>query len=94
MLVGKEPSQRQSAFDPLGFVLIKRLPVMYSFSSPQTVYFGRGSSKKTIALAAQYGTKVLVVHGANVDRVHWLIMACTTADLTTKKTPQGDHTVK
>ena len=41
-------------------------------------------AKKTIALAAQYGTKVLVVHGANVDRVHWLIMACTTADLTTK----------
>lgn len=57
---------------------------MYSFSSPQTVYFGRGSSKKTIALAEQYGTKVLVVHGANVDRVHWLIMACTTADLTIK----------
>ncbi|MFT4742388.1 MAG: alcohol dehydrogenase class IV [Yoonia sp.] len=57
---------------------------MFSFSSPQTIHFGRGQSENTAALAAQYGSSVLVVHGANAKRAQWLIASCKAADLTTK----------
>lgn len=56
---------------------------MFSFSSPQTIHFGRGQSHKTVALATQFGNTVLLVHGANVKRAQWLITSCTDAGLTT-----------
>lgn len=56
----------------------------FSFSSPQTIHFGRGKSQQAAAIAAEYGNTVLLVHGANADRVQWLIGSCTIAGLTTK----------
>ncbi|MFT5787449.1 MAG: alcohol dehydrogenase class IV [Ascidiaceihabitans sp.] len=56
---------------------------MFSFSSPQTIHFGRGQCQQTVALASQFGNTVLLVHGANVKRAQWLITSCTEAGLTT-----------
>jgi alcohol dehydrogenase class IV len=56
---------------------------MFSFSSPQTIHFGRGQCQQTVALASQFGNTVLLVHGANVKRAQWLITSCTDAGLTT-----------
>ena len=56
---------------------------MFSLSSPQTIHFGRGQCKQTVALASQFGNTVLLVHGANVKRAQWLITSCTEAGLTT-----------
>ncbi|KIN73536.1 iron-containing alcohol dehydrogenase [Sulfitobacter guttiformis] len=55
---------------------------MFSFFSPQAIHFGRGQSQKTAALAATFGTSVLLVHGASVARAQWLIDACHSAGLT------------
>ena len=57
---------------------------MFSFSSPQTMHFGRGQSQKTATIAAGYGKTALLVHGANADRVKWLIESCADAGLVTK----------
>ncbi len=57
---------------------------MFSFISPQEIHFGRGQSQKTAALAATFGTSVLLVHGSSVARAQWLIDACRSAGLTTE----------
>lgn len=54
---------------------------MFSFFSPQAIHFGRGQSKNTAALAATFGTSVLLVHGTSASRAQWLIDACHAADL-------------
>tara|TARA_R110002072_G_scaffold64043_1_gene158768 strand:- start:4472 stop:5614 length:1143 start_codon:yes stop_codon:yes gene_type:complete len=56
---------------------------MFSFSSPQTIHFGRGQSQKAPALAATFGNVVLLVHGAATHRAQWLIDACKNEGLTT-----------
>ncbi|MGJ8595979.1 iron-containing alcohol dehydrogenase [Sulfitobacter sp.] len=55
---------------------------MFSFFSPQAIHFGRGQCQNTAALAATFGTSVLLVHGASVSRAQWLIDACHAAGLT------------
>ncbi len=55
---------------------------MFSFSSPQTIYFGRGQNQQVPALAKGYGDTALLVHGANPERAAWLVEACNEADLT------------
>lgn len=55
---------------------------MFSFFSPQAIHFGRGQSLQAVALAAQFGSSVLVVHGANAKRAQWLITSCIDAGLT------------
>lgn len=54
---------------------------MFSFSSPQTIHFGRGQSHQTSALATSFGETVLLVHGANAKRSEWLVEACKGAGL-------------
>ncbi|MEH6645432.1 iron-containing alcohol dehydrogenase [Sulfitobacter sp.] len=56
----------------------------FSFSSPQTIHFGRGQSQQAAAIAAGYGKTALLVHGANADRVQWLMKSCADAGLMTK----------
>jgi len=58
---------------------------MFSFSSPQTILFGRGQSQETARLAKEFGGNVLIVHGANAERAAWLIMSCHAAGLVTKE---------
>lgn len=58
--------------------------MMFSFVGPQTIHFGRGQSAQTAALAAKYGTNVLLVHGATASRAQWLIDQCNAASLTTR----------
>jgi len=55
---------------------------MFSFFSPQAIHFGRGQSLQAVALAAQFGSSVLVVHGANAKRAQWLKTSCIDAGLT------------
>jgi alcohol dehydrogenase class IV len=57
---------------------------MFSFSSPQTLHFGRGQSGQIATLAKNFGDTVLLVHGANPQRAAWLIDACKINGLTTK----------
>lgn len=57
---------------------------MFSFSSPQSIHFGRGQRRQAAALAATFGGAVLVVHGANAERAQWLVTACQEAGLTTQ----------
>ncbi|MFT5796448.1 MAG: alcohol dehydrogenase class IV [Candidatus Azotimanducaceae bacterium] len=57
---------------------------MFSFFSPQAIHFGRGQSLQAVALAAQFGNSVLVVHGANAKRAQWLITSCIDAGLTVR----------
>ena len=57
---------------------------MFSFISPQAIHFGRGQSQNTAALAASFGTSVLLVHGASATRAHWLTDACNSAGLKTE----------
>ncbi|WP_342070613.1 iron-containing alcohol dehydrogenase [Yoonia algicola] len=56
---------------------------MFSFLSPHALYFGRGQSAQTAALAKTYGTAVLLVHGSRPSRAQWLVTACEEAGLTT-----------
>lgn len=58
---------------------------MFSFISPQAIHFGRGQSQNTAALAASFGTSVLLVHGASATRAQWLIDACNSAGLKTER---------
>lgn len=57
---------------------------MFSFFSPQAIHFGRGQSQQTAGLASQFGSTVLVVHGANAKRAEWLITSCIDAGLTVR----------
>lgn len=57
---------------------------MFSFSSPQTIHFGRGQSQQVPALAKSFGETVLLVHGANAKRSDWLVKACEDAGLAIK----------
>ena len=54
---------------------------MFSFYSPQALYFGRGQAAQTAALAAGFGARVLIVHGSNTARAAWLIEDCHAAGL-------------
>ncbi|WP_138925146.1 iron-containing alcohol dehydrogenase [Sulfitobacter sp. BSw21498] len=54
---------------------------MFSFYSPQALHFGRGQAAQTAALAAGFGARVLIVHGANTARAAWLIEDCHAAGL-------------
>lgn len=56
---------------------------MFSFFSPQTIHFGRGQSGQTSQLAASFGQKVLLIHGASAGRANWLIAANQALGLTT-----------
>ena len=56
---------------------------MFSFFSPQTIHFGRGQSEQTSQLAASFGQKVLLIHGASAGRANWLIAANQALGLTT-----------
>ena len=56
---------------------------MFSFLSPQSIFFGRGQSAQTAALAKAYGPAVLVVHGSNASRAQWLVTSCEKAGLAT-----------
>lgn len=60
----------------------KRLTALFSFSSPQAIHFGRGQSAQTAAIAATFGSAVLLIHGAQASRAQWLIAQCQTAGLT------------
>jgi alcohol dehydrogenase class IV len=53
----------------------------FSFFSPQALHFGRGQSLRAAEMAATYGSKVLVVHGANAARAQWLVQSCGDAGL-------------
>ncbi len=64
---------------------------MFSFCSPQAIHFGRGQSQQTAALAATFGTSVLVVHGADVARAQWLMDDLHSAGLTTELTRCADE---
>lgn len=57
---------------------------MFSFSSPQTIHFGRGQSQQAATIAKGFGSSVLLVHGANGKRAEWLITACNSAGLEIK----------
>ena len=57
---------------------------MFSFSSPQTIHFGRGQSKQTSTLAKSFGNSALLVHGANANRAEWLVASCKEAGLSIK----------
>ena len=46
---------------------------MFSFSSPQTIHFGRGQSHQAARIAKGFGDTVLLVHGANAKRAEWLV---------------------
>ncbi len=48
---------------------------MFSFTSPQTIYFGRGQSAQTAGLAAGFGPSVLLVRGSSAPRAKWLVEA-------------------
>ena len=56
----------------------------FSFFSPQALHFGRGQSLRAAELAAMYGSKVLIVHGANAARAQWIIQSCDDAGLQTR----------
>jgi alcohol dehydrogenase class IV len=57
------------------------ISMAFSFFSPQALHFGRGQSLRAAEMAATYGSKVLVVHGANAARAQWLIQSCDDAGL-------------
>jgi alcohol dehydrogenase class IV len=57
---------------------------VFSFSTPQTIHFGRGQSHQTAALAKGFGNSALLVHGATAKRADWLVQACTDAGLATR----------
>lgn len=44
----------------------------FGISGPGRILFGRGEAAKAGALIRGYGSRVLVVHGSNPDRVRWL----------------------
>jgi alcohol dehydrogenase class IV len=57
---------------------------LFSFSSPQTIFFGCGQSQKTASLAKDFGNRILLVHGSNAQRAEWLLSSCTELSLTVK----------
>ena len=57
---------------------------MFSFSSPQTIHFGRGQSQQAATIAKGYGDAALLVHGANAQRAEWLVTLCNDAGLSIK----------
>ncbi|MFT6945546.1 MAG: alcohol dehydrogenase class IV [Yoonia sp.] len=57
---------------------------MFSFSSPQSIHFGRGQSQQTAAIAKGFGNTALLVHGANAQRAEWLVTSCNDAGLSIK----------
>jgi alcohol dehydrogenase class IV len=57
---------------------------MFSFSSPQTIHFGRGQSQRAAAIAKGFGNTTLLVHGANAQRAEWLVTSCNDAGLSIK----------
>ncbi|WP_458790793.1 iron-containing alcohol dehydrogenase [Yoonia sp. MH D7] len=57
---------------------------MFSFSSPQTIHFGRGQSQQAATIAKGFGDHILLVHGANAKRAEWLVTSCRDAGLTIK----------
>ncbi|MEN8833651.1 iron-containing alcohol dehydrogenase [Pacificibacter sp.] len=57
---------------------------MFSFSSPQTIHFGRGQSQQAASIAIGFGETVLLIHGANAKRAEWLVTSCRDAGLTIK----------
>ncbi len=57
---------------------------MFSFSSPQTIHFGRGQSQQAASIAKGFGETVLLIHGANAKRAEWLVTSCRDAGLTIK----------
>lgn len=57
---------------------------MFSFSSPQTIHFGRGQSQQVSILAKGFGDTALLVFGANLNRAAWLVAACNEAGIITK----------
>ena len=54
---------------------------MFSFFSPQALYFGRGQAAQAATLAAGFGRRVLIVHGSNPARAAWLAESCIGAGL-------------
>ena len=63
---------------------------MFSFFSPQALYFGRGQAAQAAALAAGFGHRLLIVHGSNPARAAWLIESCidTGLDVQTQGCPE------
>ena len=57
---------------------------MFSFSSPQTIHFGRGQSQQTASIAKGFGDTALLVHGADAKRADWLVKSCIDAGLSIK----------
>lgn len=47
----------------------------FAIATPQRILFGRGEAAKAPALIAPFGTRGLVIHGANPARAAWLIDA-------------------
>lgn len=57
---------------------------MFSFSSPQTIHFGRGQSQRVATIAKGFGNTALLVHGANAKRAEWLVTLCNDVGLLIK----------
>ncbi|MDX8348082.1 iron-containing alcohol dehydrogenase [Cognatiyoonia sp. IB215446] len=45
----------------------------FSFSTAQTIHFGRGTAATVAEAAARYGRRALLVHGRNAERAAWLL---------------------
>lgn len=54
---------------------------MFSFFSPQALYFGRGQAALTAKHAGAFGRYVLLVHGSDPARAQWLVQNCRDAGL-------------
>lgn len=57
---------------------------MFSFSSPQTIHFGRGQSCHAARIAKGFGDTVLLVHGSDSKRAEWLVKSCRSDALSVK----------
>lgn len=57
---------------------------MFSFSSPQTIHFGRGQSQQAASIAKGFGETVLIIYGSNAKRAEWLVTLCNNAGLSVK----------
>lgn len=47
-------------------------PAAFEIALPARVVFGRGKAREMSGDIASFGTKILLVHGSNPDRVSWL----------------------
>lgn len=59
----------------------------FTIAMPQRILFGRGEAQKAPALIAPFGTRGLIVHGANPARAQWLLDALHAAGIETLALP-------